>query len=300
LFEGFTVIARRWRRALFILKIDDNLYSFSVSTLLGVHLTNRCMSKVHASICSTTYVQPYGPRGLCHSQIPSATPPRLLRELERASSRRLRKSQEDYPTFHLPSEPNNFYNASHKLSISGRRITAMLASPFYTQTQTPPTTYRQREFLPKIPSPLSPRSANIHGNGSTHAQQPIFMTGTENPSDKSQTSLSALPYAKRAIKKAPVVSQDALKERRRGMFLKKVREGREDKRFERHGEDVCIPYLSRVGFSFLGEEVLTIGHRSCAWTLYRGKRNGKPSNYAQLRCCLPMGRKRKKRRISVR
>jgi hypothetical protein len=140
----------------------------------------------------------------------------------------------------------------------------MLASPFYAQTQTPPTIYHQREFLPKIPSPLSPRSANIHGNGSTHAQQPIFMTGAENPSEKSQTSPSALPYAKRAIKKAPVVSQDALKERRRGMFLKKVREGREDKRFERHGEDVCIPYLSRMGLSVFGEEMLTIRPRSCA------------------------------------
>jgi hypothetical protein len=93
-----------------------------VSTLLGVHLKNGCMSKVHASMCSTTYVQPYGPRGLCHSQIPSATPPRLLRELERASSRRLRKSQEDHPTSHIPSEPNSFYNASHKPSISDHRV----------------------------------------------------------------------------------------------------------------------------------------------------------------------------------
>jgi hypothetical protein len=90
------------------------------------------------------------------------------------------------------------------------------------------------------------------------------MTGAENASNKPQTPPSALPYAKRAIKKAPAVSQDALKERRRGMFLKKVREGREDKRFERHGEDVCIPHLSRVGLSFFGEEVLTIRDRSCA------------------------------------
>jgi hypothetical protein len=73
------------------------------------------------------------------------------------------------------------------------------------------------------------------------------MTGAENPSNKPQTSPSALPYAKRAIKKAPTVSQDALKERRRGMFLKKVREGREDKRFERHGEDVCIPLVFLSG-----------------------------------------------------
>ena len=111
----------------------------------------------------------------------------------------------------------------------------MLASPFHHPQQQTPQPYHQREFLPKIPSPLSPRSANIHGNGSA---RPIFMSDDLN---KPQ-SPSPVPYAKRAIKRAPVVSQDALKERRRGMFLKKVREGREDKRFEKHGEDVSIPY----------------------------------------------------------
>lgn len=45
-------------------------------------------------------------------------------------------------------------------------------------------------------------------------------------------------YSKRAIKKAPTQSQDALKDKRRGMFLKKVREGRERGREERMGEDV--------------------------------------------------------------
>lgn len=80
-------------------------------------------------------------------------------------------------------------------------------------------------------------------------------------SNKPQTSTSPVPYAKRAIKKAPVVSQDALKERRRGMFLKKVREGRENKRFEKHGEDVSIvPWVE----GFLENEVLTVRDRSCA------------------------------------
>lgn len=125
----------------------------------------------------------------------------------------------------------------------------MLASPFYTQTPT----YHQREFLPKIPSPLSPRSANIQSNGST---RPIFMSSDD--LNKPQ-SPSPVPYAKRAIKRAPVVSQDALKERRRGMFLKKVREGREDKRFEKHGEDVSIYYLDSV----IEDRVLTVCDRSC-------------------------------------
>lgn len=41
------------------------------------------------------------------------------------------------------------------------------------------------------------------------------------------------------VKKAPSPKQDELKERRRSMFLRKVREGREDRRFEARGEDVC-------------------------------------------------------------
>jgi hypothetical protein len=127
----------------------------------------------------------------------------------------------------------------------------MLASPFHYQQQQPPNYHHQTlEFLPKIPSPLSPRSANINGSASssnrTQQQQPNFMNSENSDASTQQKPQSGftsnapapLPYSKRAIKRAPAVSQDALTERRRGMFLKKVREGREDRRFERHGEDV--------------------------------------------------------------
>jgi hypothetical protein len=130
----------------------------------------------------------------------------------------------------------------------------MLASPFYHhQSQQNPNYHHQTlEFLPKIPSPLSPRSANINGSASSSSsngnrpQQPNFMSSENDASKPQHFTFSApapaapLPYSKRAIKRAPAVSQDALTERRRGMFLKKVREGREDRRFERHGEDVSI------------------------------------------------------------
>lgn len=62
-----------------------------------------------------------------------------------------------------------------------------------------------------------------------------------------QQQQESLPYSKRTIKRAPAVSQDALKERRRGMFLKKVREGREDKRFQSHGEDVSTEETIATG-----------------------------------------------------
>lgn len=51
---------------------------------------------------------------------------------------------------------------------------------------------------------------------------------------------SSIPFAKRPVKKAPSPKQDELKERRRSMFLKKVRDGRDDKRFEARGEDVSF------------------------------------------------------------
>jgi hypothetical protein len=46
-----------------------------------------------------------------------------------------------------------------------------------------------------------------------------------------------------AKKKAPSPKQDELKERRRNMFLRSVRENREDKRFEKRGEDVSCLFL---------------------------------------------------------
>ena len=61
----------------------------------------------------------------------------------------------------------------------------------------------------------------------------------DEPAKPQQQRPDRLAYSKRDIKKAPAASQDALKDKRRGMFLRKVREGREDRRFEARGEDVC-------------------------------------------------------------
>lgn len=58
-----------------------------------------------------------------------------------------------------------------------------------------------------------------------------------------------IPFAKRAVKKAPSPKHDDLKERRRSMFLKKVKEGREDRRFEARGEDVRCHKHSHIPIS---------------------------------------------------
>lgn len=62
-----------------------------------------------------------------------------------------------------------------------------------------------------------------------------------------------LPFSKRAVKKAPTPRQDDLRERRRGQFLKKVREGREDRRFEARGEDVLRAEYLRQRREWEGE-----------------------------------------------
>lgn len=49
-------------------------------------------------------------------------------------------------------------------------------------------------------------------------------------------------WSKRPVKKAPSPKQEELKERRRRMFLRKVKEGREERRWENRGEDVWLPF----------------------------------------------------------
>ena len=58
----------------------------------------------------------------------------------------------------------------------------------------------------------------------------------ENAADKQVEGPVA--FSKRLVKKAPSPRQDELKEKRRKNFLKRVSDGREDKRFEARGEDI--------------------------------------------------------------
>jgi hypothetical protein len=92
-------------------------------------------------------------------------------------------------------------------------------------------------FLPAIPSPLSPRSANVYGKA-----QRTFMSasGQENAdaSNSNVKDVKDVAFSKRPVKKAPSPNPDELKERRRKLFLKKVQDGRDDKRWESRGEDV--------------------------------------------------------------
>ncbi|KAK0347665.1 hypothetical protein LTR91_000765 [Friedmanniomyces endolithicus] len=106
-------------------------------------------------------------------------------------------------------------------------------------------------FHPPISSPLSPRSANIHGRHPAYMSSPDNKTHartlpqSENHSASYQLSGNQ-GSAKRAPKKAPSPRQDDLRETRRRLFLRNVREGREDKRWEHRGEDIMrLDFMQR-------------------------------------------------------
>lgn len=98
-------------------------------------------------------------------------------------------------------------------------------SPFYN----PP-------FLPSRPSPLSPRSANVF-SPLTPVAFTFGMTGSENQESKAQTFI---PYSQRAVRANPFANRNAdeQRERRRNMFLRRVEQAREDKRWQGRTDQV--------------------------------------------------------------
>lgn len=114
---------------------------------------------------------------------------------------------------------------------------------FAMTTITYPHDCAAHAFRPHVPSPLSPRSTNIYGR----RPDILFMNEEAvNQEERKFPPAKFTPQPKREVRKAKVPKQDELKEKRRHMFLRKVKEGREDKRWESRGEDVshrlcCMP-----------------------------------------------------------
>lgn len=110
------------------------------------------------------------------------------------------------------------------------------------------TSAAHQSFLPTIPSPLSPRSANVYGGWRAQAFASMSSPSSDenSVSSKQKENVGVIPFSKRPVKKAPSPKQDELKERRRSIFLKKVKEGRDDKRFEARGEDIMrLDFMQR-------------------------------------------------------
>lgn len=92
------------------------------------------------------------------------------------------------------------------------------------------TSWMPGDHLPRRPSPLSPRSANARPRFPAP-----FMSA---PSDAKPDA----PFSRRPVRANPAMqSRDAAKEKRRDMFLKRVQQDREDRRWEVRGEQVGNP-----------------------------------------------------------
>lgn len=77
-------------------------------------------------------------------------------------------------------------------------------------------------------------------------------------SSSSSSNLDAqknVPFSKRAVKSAPTIikDKDAVRERRRDLFMKKVASNRQDKKWESRGEQVS--YFSEKNNSYPSQRV---------------------------------------------
>ena len=101
----------------------------------------------------------------------------------------------------------------------------MLATSNFGSTSSQP-----HKFLPSVPSPLSPRRANVKSS-STSFWSPQHASNQQ----------SHVPFSSRPVKAAPVPRSDALRERRRDMFLRKVRQARDENKWDSRIDDVHFP-----------------------------------------------------------
>ncbi|KAF2086064.1 hypothetical protein K490DRAFT_66990 [Saccharata proteae CBS 121410] len=102
----------------------------------------------------------------------------------------------------------------------------MIATTSYWQHQNTPN------YMPPRPSPLAPRSANA-------PLHPPYMDPSNAKND--------VPFAKRGYKPNPILkSRHSVTERRRDLFLKKVQEKRDDRRWEgREDQILRLDWFSR-------------------------------------------------------
>ena len=120
-------------------------------------------------------------------------------------------------------------------------------SPFTTFATSVPHHHQQaHQYTPPRPSPLSPRSANACPRPQFWSRNTMTSTRSATPASASdsENAQSAIPFAKRDIKTNPVLKRakqtpDEARERRRGMFMKKVEQGREEGRWKGRSEQVC-------------------------------------------------------------
>lgn len=65
------------------------------------------------------------------------------------------------------------------------------------------------------------------------------MTDKPNVAEQPPRREAPRPFSQRSIKTAPKARHSDLQEKRRGAFMQKIRDSRDQKRFEIHEDDVC-------------------------------------------------------------
>ncbi|CAD0113466.1 unnamed protein product [Aureobasidium uvarum] len=112
----------------------------------------------------------------------------------------------------------------------------MLATSNFGSTPSQP-----HKFLPSVPSPLSPRRANVKNSTSFWSFDTSMATST---SQQASNQPSHVPFSSRPVKAAPIPRSDALRERRRDMFLRKVRQARDENKWDSRIDDMArLDYL---------------------------------------------------------
>ncbi|KAI4720287.1 hypothetical protein E4T48_03415 [Aureobasidium sp. EXF-10727] len=112
----------------------------------------------------------------------------------------------------------------------------MLATSNFGSTPSQP-----HKFLPSVPSPLSPRRANVKSSTSFWSFDTSMATSAPQQASNQQ---SHVPFSSRPVKAAPIPRSDALRERRRDMFLRKVRQARDENKWDSRIDDMArLDYL---------------------------------------------------------
>lgn len=141
----------------------------------------------------------------------------------RSRDMRIMISSQPHPHQNHSTTPSFCHNLILIPNQLAKLYKMLLSSSFFM----PPQQQYYSPYTPPRSSPLSERSVNVAPR--------LFDFNMSSPPDMKKS-----PTPQRAYKPNPLVqTRDAATKRRRDMFFKRVQNGREDKKWEARGEQVC-------------------------------------------------------------
>nr|OQO24477.1 hypothetical protein B0A51_07207 [Rachicladosporium sp. CCFEE 5018] len=140
------------------------------------------------------------------------------------------------------------HHSDRLISTTSPRHADAMQSPSMAPAwfSSPPRSYSSPfgAHTPAVRSPLSrtePRPEHMSFDFGSHSSPlaPRYSTISDTGNEPQSAERVIRPaWSQRAIKRAPVATGDALKEKRRKMFLNKVKDSRDDARYEKMGDDI--------------------------------------------------------------